>query len=190
MEKRGDVTRLLADVSAGKEGADEALLSLVYDELHSLAGHYMRHERAGHTLQATALVNEAYLRLGGSEKAVTWEGRAHFMRVAARAMRRVLIQHARAKYSDKRGGKMARVPLENAAVFEREPSLDLLALDSALEKLSEVNERMGQVVELRFFGGLSVEDTAKILETSPITVKRDWRAARAWLRTEIAGGDE
>jgi RNA polymerase sigma factor (TIGR02999 family) len=187
MDDRGEVTRLLADMSAGVRSADEELLVRVYDELHSLAAHYMSGERPGHTLQATALVHEAYLRLVGGSP-VRWESRAHFLRVAARAMRRILIQHARRRLTDRRGGGRARGPLEEAAAVGGEPTVDLLALDEALTRLAAIDARSAQVVELRFFGGQSVEDTARVLGTSATTVKRDWRAAKAWLLKQIAGG--
>jgi RNA polymerase sigma factor (TIGR02999 family) len=184
MPGKEDVTRLLQDLGAGKEGADAELLSLVYDELRALAGYYMRRERPGHTLQTTALVHEAYLRLAG-EREIPWESRAHYFRVAARAMRRVLIDHARLKKTGKKGAGRRRDPLDEAAVFMEESSTDLVALDQALSRLVEVDPRLVQVVELRFFGGLSIEDTARILNISPRTVKREWQTARVWLKREI-----
>jgi RNA polymerase sigma factor (TIGR02999 family) len=185
MPSREEVTRLLADLSAGRKDAGAALLPLVYDELHALARSYMRRERPGHTLQTTALVHEAYLRLGGGED-IAWESRAHFMKVAAQAMRRILIDHARSKRSERKGGGRDRQPLEeDAAVFVEDSSLDLLALDQALGKLSDMDPRMVQVVELRFFAGLSVEDTAKILGISEKTVKTEWRMAKAWLMEQV-----
>jgi len=178
---REDVTRLLTDLSKGIVGAGDALLPLVYDQLHALAKNQMRRESPGHTLQTTALVHEAYLKLGCGEN-VEWTGRAHFMKVAARAMRRVLIDHARSKGSQKRGGDMQRKPLnENGALSIENSSLDLLILDDALQNLAKVDPRIVQVVELRFFAGLTVDETAKILEISPRTVKNEWRIAKAWL---------
>lgn len=185
MPSRDDVTRLLADLSRGKTGASEALLPLVYDELHALARGYMRRERPGHTLQTTALIHEAYLKLGGGEQ-IAWEGRAHFMKVAAQAMRRILIDHARSKKSERKGGDRDREPLEeDAAAYMDSPSVDLLALDDALEKLADVDPRMVQVVELRYFAGLSVDETAKILDISSRTVKNEWRTAKAWLIDQV-----
>jgi RNA polymerase sigma factor (TIGR02999 family) len=183
------VTRLLADLNAGRQGAEDELLEILYSELRSLARGYMRHERDGHTLQATALVNEAYLHLGDVKKP-DWEDRAHFFRVAARAMRRVLTDHARRKGAAKREGKWRRETLEKAAVFEEQPSADLLKLDRALTALSEFDSRMGQVVELRFFGGLGVEETARVMQVSTRTVVRCWRMARAWLVKEIEMGED
>lgn len=186
MPSREEVTRLLADLSAGRQGADEALLPLVYDELHAMAKSFMRGERPGHTLQTTALVHEAYLKLGGSSED-EWENRAHFLRVAARAMRRILIDHARSKRSLRKGGNRQREPLdEDAMMGAQDPTIDYLALDNALELLAAVDPRIVQVVELRFFAGLSVEDTAKVLAVSPRTVKYEWRMAKAWLMEKIA----
>lgn len=181
---RGDVTKLLLDLRAGRKGADEDLLSLVYEELHSLAKNYMRRERPGHTLQTTALVHEAYLRLGGSEE-IPWENRVHFLRVAARAMRRVLIDHARRKLSEKRGGERVREVLDEELAVVKEHPEDLLSLDTALSQLSAFDPQMAQVVELRFFAGFSVEETASIMEVSARTVKREWRLAKAWLKQQM-----
>lgn len=181
---RGDVTRLLVDLRAGKQAASEDLISLLYEELHSLAKNYMRQERPGHTLQTTALVHEAYLRLGGDE-GMPWENRVHFLRVAAQAMRRVLIDHARRKLSDKRGGDRNREALDEELAITEERPEDLLSLDIALNKLSGVDQQIAQVVELRFFGGLSVEETARIMGISARTVKREWRLAKAWLKQQI-----
>lgn len=185
MPSRDDITRLLADLNAGKEGADEALMPLLYDELRALAHRYMRGERPGHTLQTTALVHEAYLRLGGDEDA-GWENRTHFIRVAAQAMRRVLIDHARRKRSDKKGGKWERVPLDEAMELMEDSCIDILAVDGALRRLTEIDRQMALVVELRFFGGLTVEETAQVMEVSPSTVKHEWMLAKAWLKQQIA----
>lgn len=179
-----DVTRLLADLNAGKEGAEKALMPVLYDELRSLARSYMRGERPGHTLQTTALVHEAYLRLGG-DRDIAWESKAHFMRVAARTMRRVLIDHARRNRSDKKGGKRGREPLDRAVEVMEEASFDLVALDSVLARLSEIDGQMGQVVELRFFAGLTIEETGKVMGISIGTVKNDWALAKAWLKQQI-----
>ena len=178
------VTELLRELGAGKDGAEEALLSLIYDELHALARLFMGRERVGHTLQTTALVHEAYLRLYGSNQE-NWESKAHYMRLAARAMRRVLIDHARRRNSQKRGGDHHRTSLSSAVAIENQDPIDLLALDQALSKLSDLDPRLGQVVELRYFCGLTVEETAEVLGASPRTVKSDWRMARAWLKQEL-----
>jgi RNA polymerase sigma factor (TIGR02999 family) len=184
LDSHGEVTRLLADLNAGRQDAENELVDLLYNELHSLAQGYMRRERAGHTLQTTALVNEAYLHLG-DVKNQDWEDRAHFFRIAARAMRRVLIDHARRKGAAKRVGHWQRESLEKAAVFDAQPVASLLDLDKALDSLSGLNPKMGQVVELRYFGGLSVEDAARVMEVTPRTVARYWRMAKAWLVKEI-----
>jgi RNA polymerase sigma factor (TIGR02999 family) len=184
LPSRGDITQLLTDLKAGKKGAAEALMPLLYNELRALARHYMRSERPGHTLQTTALVHEVYLRLGG-ERDEGWENKTHFMRVAARAMRRVLIDHSRRKRADKKGGKRKREPLDKAAELMEEASFDLLDLDSALNRLSEIDEQMAQVVEIRFFGGLTVEETAKVMGISKSTVKHEWMMAKAWLKQQI-----
>jgi RNA polymerase sigma factor (TIGR02999 family) len=184
VESRGDVTRLLAELNAGRQGAEDELVELLYGELHSLARGYLRQERSGHTLQTTALVNEAYLRLGDL-KQLAWEDRAHFLRLAARAMRRVLIDHARRKQAAKRQDAGHGAALEEVAVYAKRPSAGLLALDAALDGLAQLNPKMGQVVELRYFGGLSVEDTARVMQVTSRTVLRYWRMARAWLAKEI-----
>lgn len=181
---------MLAELRSGNKEALAKLIPLVYDELHRLAEHYMRNERIGHTLQPTALINEAYLRLASAEKA-NWQHRAHFVAVAAGTMRRVLIDHARKQKAAKRGGKQAALPLEDSpeflsAVLREERSEELIALDEALTRLQELDPRQSQVVELRFFGGLTVEETAEVLGISPKTVKRDWAVARAWLHGEMS----
>jgi RNA polymerase sigma factor (TIGR02999 family) len=179
-----DITKLLADLNAGKKGAEEAFMPVIYDELRALARYHIRAERPGHTLQTTALVHEAYLRLGG-EKDASWVDKAHYMRVASRAMRRVLIDHARRKRADKKGGGRKRRPLDQVAEFMEEASVDLLALDSALKRLAEVDTQTAQVVEFRFFGGLTVEQTAKVMGISKATVKREWLVAKAWLKNKV-----
>src|SRR5688500_14803350 len=146
----------------------------------------MSHERADHSMQATALVNEAYLRLVDA-KAVAWHDRAHFLAVAARVMRRILVDHARSRHSQKRGAHAAKVTLDEALVVTNEPRQDFVALDDALKELAKFDERKSRVIELRFFGGLSVEETASVLEVSPDTVMRDWRLAKAWLQREMRG---
>ncbi len=180
-----DVTLLLNELSAGKEGAEGELLPLIYDELRALARYFMRNERTGHTLQTTALVHEAYLRLCGSRQD-SWENKAHYMRLAARAMRRVLVDHARRKYSQKRGGEAARVPLDPGMAIQIDETIDHLALDEALTKLAALDPRLCQVVELRYFCGLTVDETAKVIGTSPRTTKSDWKMAKAWLKQELS----
>jgi RNA polymerase sigma factor (TIGR02999 family) len=182
----GAVTALLRAWSHGDDGALEQLTPLVEAELRRLARAYMRRERRGHTLQTTALVNEAFLRLTGA-RSVGWQDRAHFLGIAARLMRRVLVDHARARGYRKRGGGVQRVTLNEGLVASPEPALDVIALDRALEALAAVDSRKSQVIELRFFGGLSVEETAGVLHVSPDTIKRDWRLAKLWLLRELEG---
>ena len=159
-------------------------MPLIYNELRALAKRYMRGERSGHTLQTTALVHEAYIKLGGVTE-ISWESRAHYLRVASQAMRRVLIDHARRKKADKKGGKRTREPLDRAADIMEKASVDLLELDSAIDKLAKIDPQLAQVVELRFFGGLTVEETAKVIGISKTTVKEDWSLAKAWLKQEM-----
>src|SRR3989475_2110260 len=179
-----DITQLLRAWSEGDESALEKLTPLVYREMYRLAGHYMGGERPGHTLQATALVNEAYMRLI-DWKNVQWQNRAHFFAVSAQMMRRILVDYARSRKNQKRGGDVCRVTLDEAFVFSKEKRPDLVALDTALERLAELDARKSKVVELRFFGGLSVEEAAEVLKVSPFTVHRDWRLAKAWLHREL-----
>jgi RNA polymerase sigma factor (TIGR02999 family) len=182
----GDVTRLLADASQGNREALSALMPLIYEELRAIAARHLRSERRNHTLQTTGLVHEAYLRLIDQDQ--NWQNRAHFFAIAAMAMRRILVDHARASRAAKRGGLKTVLPLEEASSVASDRSWpDLIELDWALTRLTAIDERMGRLVELRFFGGLTVEETAEVLGTSPRTVKREWRAARAWLRREITG---
>jgi len=185
-----EVTQLLRRMSAGDAQAANELMPLVYGELRSLAAGLLRDERARHTLQPTALVHEAYLRLVGAEVAPEWEGHRHFLGVAAKAMRSVLIDHARRKQAAKRGGGGERLPLEGivAAFEERVP--DLLALDEALGRLEAMDGELARLVELRFFGGLTIEQTARVLETSVPTVVRSWQVARLWLQREVAASGE
>ena len=180
----GDVSMLLRAWTDGDQHALDKLTPIVYDELRRLARYYMRGERTGHSLQTTALVNEAYLRLT-DYKRMRWENRAHFFAVSAQLMRRILVDHAR-RHNLKRGGAVEHVSLEETAVV-RERDENLVALDAALQALSRFDARKAQVVELRFFGGLSVEETAEVLKVSAITVMRDWSAARAWLYREMKG---
>ncbi len=179
-----DVTRLLKAWSGGDDEALEKLTPLVYRQLHEIARRYMAGERPGHMLQTTALVNEAYLRLVDCGN-VTWQDRAHFFAVSAQLMRRILIDFARSRGYLKRGGAVPHISLEEAPSVSNEPDLNLVALDDALKSLSAVDERKGRVVELRFFGGLSVEETAEVLHISTDTVIRDWRLAKIWLLREL-----
>jgi len=181
-----EVNRLLADWGNGDQSALERLLPLVSEELHRLAHYYMCREHAGHTLQTTALVNEAYLRLADQKK-THWQNRAHFFAIAAQLMRRILVDHARSFHAAKRGGGIDRIPLDEAVLLSPGPSLNLVALDDALKKLHEIDSRKSQIVELRYFGGLSVDETAEVLRVSAITVMRDWSLAKAWLHREIGG---
>lgn len=179
-----DVTRLLHDWSEGDEGAAERLMPLVYDELRRLARDYLRRERPDHTLQPTALVNEAYLKLVDQSR-VNWQNRHHFYGIAAQMMRRVLVDHARAHAAEKRGGARRKVSLDEANVPTGERAAELVALDEALQKLAAVFPRKGRVVELRFFGGLSVEESAAVLGVSDKTVMREWESAKLWLYREL-----
>lgn len=178
----GDVTALLVAWRNGDESALARLTPIVYDELHRLAGRYMRREQAGHTLQTTALLNEAYLRLIGSSR-VRWQSRAHFYAVAAQLMRRILVDFARSRTYRKRGGGWHRVTLSDGIPQRQE--VDLAALNDALDRLERLDPRKARVVELRFFGGLSLEESAEALNVSTDTIGRDWRAAKAWLTREL-----
>ena len=184
MESRADVTVLLAELAKGDQDAASQLMPLVYDEMRRLAGRYMRRERSDHTLQATALVHETYVKLV-EQRSPDWQSRAHFFGVAAHVMRNILIDYARGHLRAKRGGAKEEVTLDDALVFSPQKSEDLLAVDEALQRLAKLDLRQSKVVELRFFGGLTVEETAEALGISPITVKRDWTLARAWLYGEL-----
>jgi len=175
-----EVTQLLGDWSGGDEGALEKLIPLVQPELHRLAHHYMSRERAGHTLQTTAILNEAYLRMVDNTKPL-WQNRTHFVAAAAQLMRRIMVDHARERYSLKRGGGALKVTLDEAALVTATRSEELLALDEALETLAVQDPRKSQIVELRYFGGLTVEETADFLKLSQRTVEREWTMAKAWL---------
>jgi RNA polymerase sigma factor (TIGR02999 family) len=181
---RAEATTLLTASTTGDAKATDKLMPLVYAELRRLAAHYLRGERPDHTLQPTALVNEAYLELI-SEKDRTWQNRAHFVGVAARVMRRILVDHARTRRAIKRGGLELKVPLDEAFVMTYQRSEELLAVDEALTRLAAHDAQQSRIVELRFFGGLSVEETAEVLTISTATVKRDWNVARAWLYREL-----
>jgi len=182
----GQVTGLLRAWSDGDETAFEQLVPLVEAELRRLARGYMRREREGHTLQTTALVNEAFLRLVDARQ-VCWNDRAHFLGISARLMRRVLVDHARARNYQKRGGRAIKITLRDGVALTSEPLLDLIAIDRALQKLAAIDERKARVVELRFFGGLSVDETAEVLHVSTDTVKRDWRLAKLRLLRDLKG---
>ena len=179
-----NITELLEAWNDGDQSAPEKLMPLVERELHRIADRYMRRESPAHTLQTTALVNEAYIQLI-DQRATRWQNRAHFFGIAATIMRRILLNYARNRGRDKRGGEVTRVSLSEAAAMSEEKSAELIALDEALRKLESIDERKSRIVELRYFGGLSVEETAAFLKVSHRTVARDWKLARAWLRREI-----
>lgn len=181
-----DVTRLLQAWNDGDETALTQLLPLVEAELRRLAGAYMRRERKGHALQPTELVNEAYLRLAGARQ-VHWQDQTHFMGIAARVMRQVLVDHARSRDYRKRGGGLERVPLDETRLEAPSPALDIVELDRALKSLATIDPRRSRIVDLRFFGGLTVEETAEVVHVSVETVKRDWRLAKLWLLRELNG---
>jgi RNA polymerase sigma factor (TIGR02999 family) len=181
------VTELLVLMGRGDREAEARLLALVYPELRRLAGAYMRRERAGHTLQPTALVNEAFIRLSGEPRG-GWQDRAHFIAVSAQAMRRVLVDHARARAARKRGGEDVRIPFIEAEVAGEGDGLETLAIHEALEQLAKLNQRQARVVEMKYFGGMSGEEIALVLGVSERTAKRDWEAARAWLHAQLGRG--
>jgi RNA polymerase sigma factor (TIGR02999 family) len=181
-----DVTGLLIEWSEGEQGALDRLLPLVYDELRRLAGRSLQRERAGHTLQATGLVHEAYLRLV-DQRRVEWKERAQFFAVAARIMRRILVDHARRRNAEKRGGGAVKETLDDWLAPGATDGVDVLALDEAMQRLEAIDSRQSRIVEMRFFAGLTVEEVADVLQVSPATVKNDWRVARAWLFGELQG---
>ena len=183
-----EITGILFRWSQGDEHALDSLTPLVYRDLRRIAARLLRDERSGHTLQPTALVNEAYLKLAGQAK-VQWQNRTHFFAVAARAMRQILVDHARGHLRAKRGGGESVLPLDEGMLFAPERSADLLALDEALHRLAAIDPRKTKVVELRFFAGLDNEEIAEVLQISPNTVMRDWNMAKAWLRREMEKGD-
>jgi RNA polymerase sigma-70 factor, ECF subfamily len=178
------VTCLLSELSSGNQAVLSEIVPLLYDELRRLAASYLRRERQGHTLQPTALVHEAYLRLAEQEH-VNWRNRGHFIGIAAQLMRRVLVDHARSHKAVKRGGPLPKLSLDEAMVYSRENAGEIIILDEALSRLAQIDKRQARIVELRVFGGLSVDETAEMLEVSPATVKRDWSMAKAWLAREI-----
>ena len=179
-----EVTRLLQEWSNGQEQALDRLVPRIDRELRKLAASYLRRERPDHTLQPTALVNEAFLKLI-DQRAVKWQNRAHFFGIAAQAMRRILVDHARAHTAGKRGDGVRKVPLDDAIMIGGTVDIDLLALDEALTRLAAIDPQQSRVVELRFFGGLTMEETAEVMHISPATVGREWRMAKAWLFAEI-----
>jgi RNA polymerase sigma factor (TIGR02999 family) len=188
MSSPEEVTQILQEVSGGDREAPARLMPLVYDELRRLADHYLRQERPDHTLQPTALVHEAYLRLVDQTR-VDWQNRAHFFGVAAQLMRRILVDYARRHQTSKRGGLRQKLTLDEAVDYSQTRDVDLVRLDDALTALAQFDTRQSQIVELRFFGGLTIEETAEALGISPATVKVDWNMAKAWLRREIGGGE-
>ena len=183
-----EITQLLLSWSKGDKAALDQLVPLVYPELRRLAQRYMRRENSAHTLQTSALINEAYLRIVDQQE-VEWQDRAHFFAVAAQVMRHILIDHARRHRYAKRGAGARHVPLDETAIISQERATEFLALDDALTRLAAIDARKSQIVELRFFGGLTVEEIAEVMKLSPITIKREWRSAKAWLHSEIAGSD-
>ena len=200
----GDITRLLLEWSGGDPAALTALFPLVYEELRTMAARHLRGERRAHTLQRTALVHEAFLRLV-DQKQVDWQGRSQFFAIASQMMRRILVDHARRRLAQKRGGNAQRLSLEDIAGDEGEyaagqrldalaltedPRVDLASIDAALKRLEAIDPGQGKLVELRFFGGLSISDTAQVLDVSPATVKREWAIARAWLQRELGSGGD
>ena len=190
--KEISITQLLVEWSSGREEARDKLIPLVYDELRRLADGYLRRERPDHTLQPTALVHEAYLRLVDQTN-VRWQNRAHFFGIAAHLMRQILVNHALSHRAAKHGGTASKLSLDEAAGLSQERDVDLVALDEALARLATFDPRQSRIVELRFFGGLTVEEAAEVLEISPATVKREWNMAKAWLHCEISKtvtGDE
>ncbi len=178
------ITQLLERWSQGDEKALDQLMPLVYDELHRLAGAYLRRERGEHTLQPTALVNEAYLKLV-RQRNIRWQNRAQFFGVAAQLMRHILVDHARSHYADKRGGDRINVSLKNIGAYGEQPEADVLALHDVLNRLAEIDPDQSRIVELRFFGGLTIEETAEVMHVSHSTVEREWKIAKAWLKREL-----
>src|SRR5215216_2532076 len=188
LSSQKEVTQLLGDWSGGDEEALEKLIPLVQPELHRLAHHYMSRERAGHTLQTTALLDEAYLLLVDHTKPL-WQNRTHFVAAAAQLMRRIMVDHVRERHALKRGGDALKVTLDEAVAVTETRSEELLALDDALERLAGLDPRKSQIVELRYFGGLTVEETAEFLHLSQRTVEREWNMAKAWLYRALSGGE-
>jgi RNA polymerase sigma factor (TIGR02999 family) len=186
MSSQPNITELLVGYQGGDKEALDQLMPIVYDELRRQAARYLRREQAGHTLQTTALIHEAYVRLV-DQRNVQWQNRAHFFGIAAQLMRRILVDHARTKKRVKRGGSKVQVSLADATVATTGPDLDIVALDEALERLEKLDQQQSRVVELRYFSGLTVEETAEVMGISTATVKREWSVARAWLHRELSG---
>jgi len=180
-----DVTQLLVSWSMGNQAALEELTPLVYGELHRLASAYLRRERPDHTLQSTALVHEAFLKLV-NQRDVEWRNRAHFYGIAAQLIRRILVDYARSHHAEKRGSGAVKLSLDEAMAVPQKTELDLVGLDEALERLAQMDPRQNRIVELRFFAGLSIEETAEVMQLSPATIKREWNSARAWLFRELS----
>jgi len=180
----GQVSKLLDDWCQGHQDAREALMPLVYDELRRLARRHLRRERPDHSFQSAALVNEAYLRMV-QQKSMQWQNRAHFFGVASQLMRHILVDHARNRRAAKRGGPEPKLTVDSKIAMQRKPEVDLIALDDALNKLAALDAQQSRIIEMRFFGGLSIEETATALDISPATVKREWSTARAWLQREM-----
>jgi RNA polymerase sigma-70 factor (ECF subfamily) len=186
MDGAGEITRLLGELKAGNKAAESRLLEVVYPELRKIAGRFLRGERAGHTLQPSALVNEAYLQLAG-QMDKDWQNRSHFYAVAAHLMRRILVDYARNKKAAKRDGSRHKVELTDTLAITEERLEEILAIDAALNRLAEFDPRRSRVVEMRFFGGLTENEVAEVLQVAPRTIKRDWNAAKAWLHGELNG---
>ncbi len=182
--EKQEISVILKDWSGGNRASADVLLALVYDELRKIASQYLRKERSGHTLQPTALVHEAYIKLIDIS-GINWQDRAHFFAVSANVMRHILVDHARAKLSEKRGGSAQRIELDDAISFSDKPDVDVLAVDESLKKLAEFDPQQSRIVELRFFGGLTIEETAHVVGISPATVKREWAMAKAWLHRSL-----
>lgn len=183
-DREGQISVVLKDWSGGNRASADALLALVYDELRKIASLYLRKESSGHTLQPTALVHEAYIKLIDISD-IDWQDRAHFFAVSANVMRHILVDHARAKLAEKRGGDAQRISLEDVVSVSDESNVDLLAVDEALDELAEFDKQQARIVELRFFGGLTIEETAHVAGISPATVKREWAMAKAWLHRKL-----
>jgi RNA polymerase sigma factor (TIGR02999 family) len=182
----GEVTRLLTELGRGGHAAADRLMPLLYNELRQIAHRRLRGERPDHTLNTTALVHEAYVKLIGLDR-MTWQNRAHFLAIAAQAMRRVLVDYAVGRKTQKRGGLLQRVPLDETMLVTARPADTLIALDGAIRRLESISPRLSRIVECRYFGGMSIEETAQALQLSPATIKREWNVARAWLNRELKG---
>jgi RNA polymerase sigma-70 factor, ECF subfamily len=185
VDRDQEIRALLAEIGKSGRGAVDKLVPIVYEELRMMARRHLRGERPDHTLNTTGLVHEAYVRLVSLDR-MSWQNRAHFLAVAAQAMRRVLVDYAAVRKTQKRGGRRQRVPLDESMLQADRPAEQLLAIDTALQRLNDLNPRLSRVIECRFFAGMSIEETAEVLNLSPATVKRDWHLARAWLNRELS----